>query len=344
MKRIALGNVSQAWSSQGASAGVGWIGAATLGLLACATSEIPAPTSQPPVEVAVAQTRPSVSPAPLVVAADDTPEVSYRCAGGSLFLAEDHRPYCVQSQPATFRESDAWCRSNGGRLLTIDGDAHGAALQSTFAPPNPTGDRMWIGLAQLRSGPWQWATGFPVLFASWAVGEPNNSGGAEHCGEFYPASAQWNDLACETAQPFLCEARRRKGALGRLACTGRSFQVGSTTYCYDANRSAPWDQAETTCKGQGGTLATFENAAELAAFHSVTRSPAGADRVWLGIVDEGHEGRWTNPRGRTADYTKWRAGEPNDAGGENCAEWHASDAGWNDIPCDQVRTGVCIPP
>jgi hypothetical protein len=328
---------------------VGWC--AIAGLVACG-SEIPPPEMPPPPPVDVAA--PTTEPAPpsLQVAADE-PAVSYRCAGGSLFVAAD-RPYCVQSQATSFVESKRWCDDNGGRLLVLESDAQSAALQATFAPPNAIGDRAWIGLVQLRSGEWRWSTLAPVRFASWSPGEPNDVGG-EDCGEIYPASGQWNDLACDTALPFVCEARGRKGAPGKLACVGHSFQVGTTTYCVDPSRRASWGDAENACKKQGGTLATFENEGEMRAFHAVTRSPGGTDRIWLGLTDEGHEGKFRtaghphpggDARGRGVDFQRWRAGEPNNVGpnGEHCVEWFASDAGWNDVPCDLAHVGVCVPP
>ena len=40
-------------------------------------------------------------------------------------------------------------------------------------------------------------------------------------------------------------------------------------------------------------------------------------------------------------WTNWNAGEPNNSGGEDCAEINAPFAKWNDIPCSIPRGFVC---
>lgn len=318
-----------------------WVG---LWIVAGCGAEPPPPeVPPPPTVIAVPEPEPAApAPSVLQIAQDAAPAVSYKCSGGSLFIAGD-RPLCVQTQPSPFAESKRWCDDNGGKLLVVDTPALSDSLQATFAAPNPLGDRAWFGLVQLRSGEWRWSTGAPARFFAWMPGEPNDAGG-EHCGELQQASGQWNDLNCDTPLPFVCEARGRGTAPGKLACSGRSFQVGTTTYCADPGRRASWGEAENTCKRQGGTLASFDSEADLRAFHAVTRSPAGTDRIWLGLTDEAHEGRFTDARDRGVDFTKWRAGEPNNAGGENCVEWFSFDAGWNDIPCNIPHVGICVPP
>ena len=66
---------------------------------------------------------------------------------------------------------------------------------------------------------------------------------------------------------------------------------------------------------------------------------------WIGASDEGNEGafRWRASGGALpADWPRWRAGEPNDAGagGEDCVEADAAGQ-WNDNSCDRTRSFVC---
>jgi hypothetical protein len=289
----------------------------------------PAPAPTAPAALAVATSGPD----------DDLPP--FRCKDGQLFVADD-RVYCVQKEPTPFAESAAWCAGNGGVLATIGSDAETRALSLTLRSPVGFDDRAWIGLAEVREGDFRWTDVRALKVTAWAPGEPNDLGG-EHCGEMY-ASGQWNDLACSTAIPFLCERRGGKGPGGaQLKCGVPTFRAGTTTYCLDTQRSLPWLEARKACQAAGGDLASFDSKEELSAFRAAALSALASSALWLGVTDAEVEGKWRAPKGRTPDFTKWRSGEPNDVGGEDCAEWYPSDGGWNDISCAIPHAGLCVP-
>ncbi|AKT40614.1 uncharacterized protein CMC5_047700 [Chondromyces crocatus] len=104
-------------------------------------------------------------------------------------------------------EAAAMCAQRGLFLATL-----GSPQENQFvfeAASAISSDRWWIGLRRnINSGAWQWSNGMPVTYTNWAPGEPNNSGGNEHCGQinrFYPAST-WNDEPCDTPLFFVCES------------------------------------------------------------------------------------------------------------------------------------------
>jgi hypothetical protein len=296
----------------------------------------PPPTPEPP-------PRPA-EPAPLAVAADDDEPVPFHCAGGELIVAGD-RPYCIEATPATFHESERWCAANGGHLGRPGSDDENRALGRALGSPVGFEGGAWFGLVSPRGRQWLWSTGAPVVFTSWAPGEPNNAGGDENCGELYVRRAQWNDLACDRPMPYVCESRpaRPGAAPPALRCSGTPFRAGGIDYCIEPEQ-VPWIGAEHACKKQGGTLASLRTREENEAFRVAVGGHFGFDRVWLGLTDEGHQGRWTTVTGRRMTYAHWRPGEPNNAGGnEHCVEWYTSDAGWNDIRCDQPHVGICSP-
>ena len=71
----------------------------------------------------------------------------------------------------------------------------------------------------------------------------------------------------------------------------------------------------------------------------------GLSSSWLGLQrDPGNSANWVWSDGTPFDYNNWAAGEPNNAGTENCVEmW--DQAGelheWNDLPCSDQRAFVC---
>jgi len=86
--------------------------------------------------------------------------------------------------------------------------------------------------------------------------------------------------------------------------------------------------------------------AHLASIHSAEemkfiRDNVPTDHYWLGGLKDGS---WTWTDSRRWDYTEWKKGEPNNAGGnELCLEdlYENGWVGWNDRPCSEIRRFVC---
>ncbi len=94
-----------------------------------------------------------------------------------------------------------------GYLVTITSSA-----ENDFVKARLSGDA-WIGASDSGSeGDWKWVSGPEAgtsfwsgagaghtvnsQYASWASGEPNDSGANEDCGEEYVSNGLWNDLPC----------------------------------------------------------------------------------------------------------------------------------------------------
>jgi hypothetical protein len=108
-----------------------------------------------------------------------------------------------------------------------------------------------------------------------------------------------------------------------------------------------WNDARTaaaarTRLGVSGYLATVTSAEEQA---FITPRLSGA--AWFGASDSAVEGTWrwvTGPEdGDPLGYTNWNAGEPNNAGNEDCAQFllgSGMNGQWNDLPCASSLPGV----
>ena len=58
----------------------------------------------------------------------------------------------------------------------------------------------------LSEGNFSWTSGINSSYSNWNVGEPNNSGGNEDCGQLNRFSGgTWNDEPCTLSLQFVCE-------------------------------------------------------------------------------------------------------------------------------------------
>jgi cysteine-rich repeat protein len=104
--------------------------------------------------------------------------------------------YALRTQP----EAIAACANLGAHLATVTTDEE-QAFVTTLA-----GRDTWIGLFQ---GPtetgWFWSTGETFAFHAWAPNQPDDFQANEDCGHLIGGTGLWNDRACTTRLPYLCE-------------------------------------------------------------------------------------------------------------------------------------------
>ena len=96
------------------------------------------------------------------------------------------------------------CLSRGYDLLALSSEEEQGAVSDVGS--GLSGAAWWSGFNDIDSeGNWVWSNGEDVLWTDWASGEPNDSGG-EDCSQFLWSGEQWNDAACASAQPYVCES------------------------------------------------------------------------------------------------------------------------------------------
>lgn len=70
---------------------------------------------------------------------------------------------------------------------------------------------------------------------------------------------------------------------------------------------------------------------------------AWTTNAWLGLTDAAVEGTWRTVAGATLTFTSWQAGEPNNAGNQDCTQMYTS-GNWDDLGCDQLLSALCEQP
>jgi cysteine-rich repeat protein len=125
------------------------------------------------------------------------------CVGNEVQLGLNC--YADVTSGATRANAHSACSSSlGGHLVTIGSQAENDFVWLDVMTP-ATGTARWIDLSdQAQEGSFVWSTSEPVAYTNWGSGEPNNSGN-EDCAEFRYFDNEWNDGACGSARPFICE-------------------------------------------------------------------------------------------------------------------------------------------
>jgi len=93
-----------------------------------------------------------------------------------------------------------------------------------------------------------------------------------------------------------------------------------------------WTAMEDEALSLGGHLATIRNANENAWVWTTFTALDGDNNLFIGLTDQAQEGHFVWISGETNSFRNWRAGEPNNANGnEDYALIRAADGQWNDV-------------
>ncbi|MBR7148263.1 MAG: protein kinase [Firmicutes bacterium] len=105
---------------------------------------------------------------------------SQSVADHSVIGAQDGHRYEVITRKATWESAKVYCESQGGHLATITSKEEEELILSLLDQTDVT--IAWLGADNHNSsGGFRWITGEAFEFASWGIGEPNNTNGQEHC-------------------------------------------------------------------------------------------------------------------------------------------------------------------
>merc|ERR1739838_1280026 len=177
-----------------------------------------------------------------------------------------------------------------------------------------------------------------IPYSSWSRGEPNNSGGNEDC-TMQHGSKKWNDLNCNSQQPYICQFKAVIPAPPPRAPPAPKipggYKKGGDGYYYKFHGDRKnWNDAQRTCKSEGGNLAIIWNQKTRDVVHGFMKDG------WIGVSDQWQEGRWQTPVKGNIPYSSWNRGEPNNAGNEDCTMQHDSKK-WNDLNCNSQQPYIC---
>jgi hypothetical protein len=101
--------------------------------------------------------------------------------------------------------------------------------------------------------------------------------------------------------------------------------------------SSTWGNAKTACSDLGMGFASVHDFDEKEYIKSQIQ---GKGSHWIGYHDTtgDHEYTWTDET--CSSYINWQAGEPNNAGDEDCTQFY-ENGNWNDLNCNSQMRFVC---
>ncbi|MDP2308417.1 MAG: MopE-related protein [Pseudomonadota bacterium] len=201
----------------------------------------------------------------------------------------------------TWADAQAACASAGYHLADVESASEGAWIWAGAEPLDPSSGWWHGGNDRATEGAWAWDGGATSTYTDWRAAEPNDFGGNEDCALFADdGSAAWNDKACTTTLPYVCEA----------GCVWSSW--------YDDADGDGFGDAATlarSCDAPGGAVADATDCDDA----DPGVAPDGAEVCGGSDEDcDGLEGD-ADPSVRAASFTSWYADADGDGAGAGAA-------------------------
>jgi cysteine-rich repeat protein len=247
---------------------------------------------------------------------------------GDIFHSTEWSGAC-DTDPA---RADCIATSTGPGPASSSSGAAGATTSSTAASSAGTGGAGGAGSA---AGP----TGAATTGAGGSTTVSSTSGGVGGAPVICGNGVIDPNEQCDDANLQMGD-----GCVGCIVqCSGAGEVLEpASLHCYRSGGTAfTWQGARSDCIAWGGDLAAIGTVGE----QTFLQGFVGGDH-WLGTSDAAVEGSFTWVTSEPFAYSNWAAGEPNDSGGEDCAELYgpANGFAWNDLSCDAALPALCERP
>uniref|UniRef100_A0A1I8HVV4 C-type lectin domain-containing protein n=1 Tax=Macrostomum lignano TaxID=282301 RepID=A0A1I8HVV4_9PLAT len=280
-----------------------------------------------------------------------TPPDAPDCGDGWKYFNESC--YLISSQLLTWHQSLKTCREHGGDLVSIHSFEENDFLTGLISKLHITSAAYWIGLNELgQNEGYRWSDGSGVNLLHWNDGEPNNWGGAEHCGSIISNSGLWNDDQCGIVLRYIC---KRSNDTSRTLppatpmpgrCPKGFYTVGNKCFRFNEDDASTWAEAREKCEkvdtGTRSYLASISSEYEQAALAAMKTKTDQA--LWIGLYTRSFQNLYLWHDNSEVSYTNWDHAEPSSVW-EQCVEMYTEKyrAGkWNDQRCTKKTGYVCM--
>ncbi|OXB84687.1 UNVERIFIED_CONTAM: hypothetical protein H355_001164 [Colinus virginianus] len=249
-----------------------------------------------------------------------------------------------------FREAKGWqealasCQNEGSHLASIQHiEEHSFMLSGLGYKPT---DKLWIGLNDHKVQMFfEWSDGMPVTYTKWHLGEPSSTNSRpEDCVMIKGQDGYFADSDCEKKAGYICKRK----PISQIAREKESTDTGCKegwrrygTYCYLLGHlPATFSEANSTCVGEKGYLATVESRYEQAYLTSLV-GLRPEKYFWLGLSDmeEQRTFRWSS--GEDVSFTHWDAAMPGSKPGCVAMKTGTAAGLWDVLDCESKQKYIC---
>ncbi|XP_031470280.1 macrophage mannose receptor 1-like [Phasianus colchicus] len=249
-----------------------------------------------------------------------------------------------------FRETKGWqealtsCQNEGSHLASIQHlEEHSFIVSGLGYKPT---DKLWIGLNDHKLQMFfEWSDGTPVTYTRWHLGEPSSTNNRpEDCVMIKGQDGYFADSDCEKKAGYICKRK----PIQQIAREKKNIDVGCKkgwrrygTYCYFIGHvAATFSEANDTCEGEKGYLATVESRYEQAYLTSLV-GLRPEKYFWLGLSDMEDQGTFRWSSGEDVSFTHWDAAMPGSKPG--CVAMRTGIAAglWDVLDCESKQKYIC---
>ncbi|XP_030286340.1 uncharacterized protein LOC115589536 [Sparus aurata] len=224
----------------------------------------------------------------------------------------------IHSEPKTWFEAQAYCRSRYTDLATVNNPQDMNRVIDKMGNFND----FWIGLYE-DAVTWSWSLpgeGYygdgEAEFRNWGVDGPSETKGIQHCVGIQH-TGEWKDLDCDLLHYFLCFDGRDGAPETKILV---EIQM-------------KWTDAQHYCREHHTDLLSVRNPTENQEVQSMV--PAGT-LAWIGLL--GDSWRWSDG-GHSLYRYQWQGLVDNLGGGPNCV--YIYNRKWSVRSCDTKSMFLC---
>jgi len=250
------------------------------------------------------------------------------------------RTFKFHPELKSWEEAQKICQHDGGNLVGDD-------VPEIHVWLKQKGQKMWIGANdQVEEDTYVWADGRPVQGGFWALNQitPLHRD-TKDCVNINDIEkgliGLWSVASCSDTNPFVCE-RYVPGYIHHVV-PGRAFKIH-----HDYKN---WDDAQKTCKSEGGYLASDDE------FNIHWWLHEDGRKMWIGATDKDVMDEWKWANGQPVKKTFWAENEPDawpnghmkvDRRNDRCAATNSLFGdrqeyigGWTANSCSDTHLFVC---